>query len=335
MMNENLEFNFIEKQCLNHLESDHDKPKILFKEVFSARSKLIHTEAITRAQRYLIAEAELLEIIIEVDSYKIYEELGLSHLTPYCTKHLGLSEDVAANFVRVARKSITVPELKEAINEGRLSVTKAKTIVSVITQYNHSDWIEKAEALTKEKLEKEVAIASPHAKKSERAKPTGPDRVRFEFELSEADAKAFRRAQNLVSQKLKRAATLAETQAELLKVYLEKHDPVEKAQRAKNRSDKKAKSTQPSRDRSKPALAKSNRRAIKAEVLHAVNLRDKSGCQAELPDGTKCKSTRWLDIHHITPKSEGGADTIENLITLCSSHHRVWHKRYEKDRNKI
>ena len=67
--------------------------------------------------------------------------------------YLGLSEDVAANFVRVARKSRTVPELKEAIDEGRISVTKAKTIASVITSENHLDWIDKAQSLSKDKLE--------------------------------------------------------------------------------------------------------------------------------------------------------------------------------------
>lgn len=132
MQNENFEFNF-------------NQSPIVFKENLSPKNTLIHKEAILRAQRYLVAEAELLEIIIEIDKERIYENFGLTHLTPYCVKHLGLSDDVAALFVRVARKSQIVPELKLAIDEGRLTVTKAKTIASVITAENQSVWINKSE----------------------------------------------------------------------------------------------------------------------------------------------------------------------------------------------
>jgi len=39
------------------------------------------------------------------------------------------------------------------------------------------------------------------------------------------------------------------------------------------------------------------------------------------PDG-KNQPQGGCDVHHITPHSEGGADTIENLILLCPNHHK-------------
>ena len=318
MQNENFEFSF-------------NKAPIVFKKNISRRSSLIHTEAISRAQRYLVAEADLLEVIIEIDKEKIYEEFGLTHLTPYCVKHLGLSEDVAANFVRVARKAQHVPELKKAIDEGRLSVTKAKSIASVITAENHKVWIDKAQSLSKEKLEKEVAHASPQTRKPEKAKVSGPNTVRVEFELTEEEMKLFRRVQDLVSQKQKKPATLAETQNELVKLYLEQRDPVKKAERARKRSTAKNSPTvekQKSAERPVPGPfegASASRERLKAEVIHAVNLRDKSCCQAVGPDGSICGKSRWVHFHHIQPIAKGGENTAENLITLCSRHHRLWH----------
>lgn len=38
-----------------------------------------------------------------------------------------------------------------------------------------------------------------------------------------------------------------------------------------------------------------------------------------------CRNTLWLDIHHITPQSEGGEHGPDNLITLCGTHHRLHH----------
>ncbi len=38
-----------------------------------------------------------------------------------------------------------------------------------------------------------------------------------------------------------------------------------------------------------------------------------------------------VEIHHVTPVSEGGLSTLENLMTLCSAHHRIEHSidRYQ------
>lgn len=257
-----------------------DEPPVSFEINLDKKSEGIHERALLSSRKYLVAEAELLDAIIEVDRFKIYECFGFTHLSPYCVKYLGLSEDVAGNFVRVARKSVQVPELKAAIDSG-LSVGKAKTIASVITSGNQSDWIEKALNLPKHKLEREVAKVSPYSPRREQAKPVGEDKIWVGFELSDAEMALLRRAQDLVSQKLRKPAT---------------------------------------------HTRRNSRKTIPAAVKHWVNLRDRGECQARLPNGGKCKSKRWVDHHHIVPRSVGGRDVAENLTTLCSSHHRMHHR---------
>lgn len=298
-----------------NLSFDVDSP-VTFQETLDDPSRRLHERAISRAKRYLAAEADLLETIMEVDEHHLFEKFGLTHFTPYCVKYLGLSEDVAGNFVRVARKSKQVPELKQVIARGSLTVSKAKAIVAVLTPENHDHWITKAKILSKDKLEREVAKVSPYNPKSEKAKPVGESNVAVSMELPEEVMRMFRRAQEIVSQKTGKSVTLAETQAEILKAFLHKFDPVEKAKRAKSH---------PSRDGSKKVPA--NRRAgIPAAAVHAVNRRDKGCCHAKLPGGELCGSRRWTHLHHLNEKSKGGSDTLENLITLCSAHHRLWHK---------
>src|ERR1700759_5276299 len=109
---------------------------IVFQIELNEKSRAIHERALTRAQRYLVSEAELLESIIEADQDKLYEKFGLGFLTTYCVKHLGLDETVAGVLVRVARKSQVVPELKQAVMEGDISISNARTIASVITNEN-------------------------------------------------------------------------------------------------------------------------------------------------------------------------------------------------------
>jgi hypothetical protein len=45
-----------------------------------------------------------------------------------------------------------------------------------------------------------------------------------------------------------------------------------------------------------------------------------------------CRSSLSLDVHHITQKSEGGSDEIENLIVLCPTCHAAFHRgTYSKE----
>jgi hypothetical protein len=69
----------------------------------------------------------------------------------------------------------------------------------------------------------------------------------------------------------------------------------------------------------------SQREPIAAALLHQVNFRDQQRCTHQFPDGSRCNQSRWLEIHHRIPVSEGGENTFDNLTTLCSAHHRFRH----------
>ncbi|HSU38171.1 MAG TPA: HNH endonuclease [Polyangiaceae bacterium] len=56
--------------------------------------------------------------------------------------------------------------------------------------------------------------------------------------------------------------------------------------------------------------------ALRRQVLR----RDGGRCQVP-----GCRHATFVDVHHLRPRSEGGANTIENLVTLCSAHHRASH----------
>lgn len=57
---------------------------------------------------------------------------------------------------------------------------------------------------------------------------------------------------------------------------------------------------------------------VRAEVL----ARDRHHCQAP-----GCPHTRFLEVHHVKPKSEGGGNDPANLVTLCAGCHRLHHQR--------
>jgi hypothetical protein len=55
----------------------------------------------------------------------------------------------------------------------------------------------------------------------------------------------------------------------------------------------------------------------RTEVLE----RDRFRCRAP-----GCGNSRFLEIHHVKPKSRGGGNELGNLITLCSGCHRLHHE---------
>ncbi len=64
-----------------------------------------------------------------------------------------------------------------------------------------------------------------------------------------------------------------------------------------------------------------NRNAIPPGLRQKVLVRDQHRCQA-----AGCGATRFLEVHHKTPRALGGDNRLENLTTLCSRCHRFVHR---------
>jgi hypothetical protein len=56
-------------------------------------------------------------------------------------------------------------------------------------------------------------------------------------------------------------------------------------------------------------------------MRRAVLARDQHRCRVP-----GCTHATFVDVHHIVPRSEGGRNAAENLLTLCSGHHRAVHR---------
>jgi 5-methylcytosine-specific restriction endonuclease McrA len=123
----------------------------------------------------------------------------------------------------------------------------------------------------------------------------------------------------LESQRTRRAVKLSEALEALADLYLEKKDPVKKAERVLKRDADACVARHADR------IEQSDTRLIPAKTKHQVSLRD--GAQCTYTDrGKRCETRRWLDVHHVIPREHGGTNELENLTTLCSAHHRMEHQ---------
>jgi HNH endonuclease len=294
----------------------------------------VHQSALSAARTFKRAEAALLDSLLEVERTGVHFRLGYSSLFTYAVSALGLSEAVAYNSIAVARKMREVPELRAQVEE--IGVSKAKKIVSVLTKENQMEWLARAKTLSSRALEKQVAKMNPQAATPELTKYVSAERLDLRLGIDEELLGQLRRAQDQVSQSMGKPASLEDTLRAALAFYLRHKDPVEKAERAKKVVNKQVTGTVRAEDKSSARgeatevtgvthpVVREKRTPIPARVAHAVRLRDQNRCQAKT-QATRCGSTRFIDLHHIQPVSQGGPNTPMNLITLCRAHHRLAH----------
>ncbi len=257
----------------------------------------IHERALSAAKQIRKSESDLLLALQEVDLEKVYLELGFSSLFKYAEEALKLSPINAYDFITVARRASEFPALMNAVQSQRVTVAKTRRICAVVNEENQFHWIRLAESLSHRELEREIAKTNPDAPNPDRSKFVGNDRIELRFDVPENTAKRFEEARDVVSQMRQSAASFADTLDEALDEFLGIPD-----------SDAPELGTVPS-----------------SKLKKAVLRRDGRRCTFTAPDGRRCDSTRWLDVHHKIPRANGGGNEPENLVTLCSAHHRHLH----------
>jgi len=59
---------------------------------------------------------------------------------------------------------------------------------------------------------------------------------------------------------------------------------------------------------------------VPAAVRRQVYERDGGGCAYVSPDGRRCGSRWFIEVHHRRPWARGGAHTVDDLELRCRTH---------------
>ena len=320
----------------------------------------LHNEAVSTAKEFRKMERHLIEILMEIDSLRGFVVLGYQSMHVYCTKALGLSDAQAYSLVLVARKSREFPEIKLLVDSEKLNMANATQISRVIDRDNKVELLELGQSLSKRELEYEIKKICPEQLPKERVRAISENQSEMRLVVPKELEEALRRLQDLYSKRSKRSLSLTETLGVMAGELIKLHDPVKKAQRfldnkvltqrVLNHSllDNKILHQRILDPKVPQAILRSefvpvHRRRTRKDVLHQVNMRDRAQCTYCYPSGERCTDRRFLQVHHRVPVSRGGSDSIENLQTLCSNHHRFQHlsmpnvliKRMEEGERKI
>jgi len=283
------------------------------------------------SREHRLLESQLVSLLMEIDRLQLYRLLGCASLFTYVVSMLGFTEGAAYQLITVTRKAKDIALLKTALEEQRLSVAKASRIASVLSAENASELIEFASRHTSRETDLEVARRAGRDGNERRSSLKIPVRVLAKL----------KHVQSLMGQ----VGSFEEMLESLADYYIEREDPVKKAERAlAKRAVAAAESGSANSERSERAesvrseLVRSKSRArprnsahpkrkpLTAHQIHTVNARDGRRCAFIDANGNRCPNERWLHVHHVHSVARGGSNTPENLITLCSRHHQLVHQ---------
>ena len=287
----------------------------------------LHETALKLCETKRRIESQIVEVLVEIDTSKLYRHFGCTSLFQYCVSQLGLSESVAYSFITVARKISEVPELQAAIQGNELSVSKASRLAPALRRENALEMIDFAKRHSSREIDNEVA------------KRTNKDPM-VQLKIKKSTLVKLKRASEVLAQKAGKSVDSVGALEAVLEDFLERHDPVRKAARAGERrrvvmSESAARQSQSTKTNNRelrpvgvghsPSKLQP-RKKLAASLKHQVFQRDNGQCTFRDAKNQRCTNRQWLHIHHIKSKALGGEDTIENLTTLCSNHHDLVHQ---------
>lgn len=285
-------------------------------------------KACVQQERTLVTK--VLEHLQEVERRRLYGDFGRTSLFDYAVKELGYSEDQAHRRIQAMRLMKTVPEVKEKLDSGALSLTNAAKAQGLfrrarlsfefkaMTKRSKLAVLKSIEHKSTRDAERKLLKFQPRdVLPADRQKAISPNHTELKVVLNQNTIAKLEEVRALLGPK-----GVEWSHDELLQVMAdatiarlkEKRFGKRRAQQSQRSQTTNASSTSQilgAHQVGERTSAK-NQRYVPASVKHAVWQRDHGQC-------CKCGSRQNLQYDHIRPVGLGGSAAIENLRLLCFS----------------
>lgn len=282
---------------------------------------------VSLAARINAATYELLVLVRQFDERAGWLKWGLANCAEWLHWRCDLSMSAAREKVRVAHALKTLPAVTAAFSSGELSYSKVRSLTRVARVDNEEALLSFALRTTTSRVEercRELRYGTTASKT--------PELVDERWSAQQADALVTVANAYLSGNGEKAACTSGNYQVTVHvdRSALVKDDgrsslPIESVRRLCCDGDA---VVIVENEGGEPLSVGRKTRTVPIAIKRALRARDK-GCR--FPG---CHHMRFVDAHHIKHWSAGGETSLDNLMLLCSRHHRLAHEggfRIERD----
>jgi hypothetical protein len=300
--------------------------------------ELAHHEITRLARDRAMHEHALGRALLRAKRAKAWEPMGLGTLYEYTERYAGLSFRQTEERIRVAEALEYLPLLSAALAEGVVHFSAVREITRVAVPETESAWVIAAKALSVGQIERMVRrkIKGDH--------PDDPDRPeanrhRIVLEVSPQTYAAYREAQAKLREDSDER--LSEEDGLLLMARSVLQGPSDEG-----RSSYQVLVTRCD-DCKRTTMEGHGRNVFVDETVaetvdcDAQRIDDAGKAKQDIPPATRrlvmrrhggksgvpsCQIARYLDIHHVVFRSDGGTHDPDRLCPLCSAHHARVHE---------
>jgi hypothetical protein len=315
-------------------------------------SHLSNDDLLSLAQSHVLrscdVDADLVQLLGEIDARQLYAPRAFSSMHAYCTRELGMSDDVACNRIAVARLARRIPRVLDFVRTRRIHLTGLRLLAPVLTEANCEVVLARATGKTRNEIEELVVEFQPKpavpavirklptrsdaapvgpapesslpllpASASRPSPPPRPPRV----EPLSADAfKVQFTASTELRDKLEQAKALLRHRfpdGDLAKIVdLALDLLISEVKKERFGVGRKPRGTEPA------AVASRSSRHIPDAIKREVYERDGGQCTFTSAEGRRCTEKSWLEFDHIEGFARTGEHSADSLRLLCRRHNQ-------------
>jgi 5-methylcytosine-specific restriction endonuclease McrA len=303
-----------------------------------------HRELQRIAKRRATLDVDEARWIVVAKRMRVHVELGYATFLEYLERVLGYRRRVAFERVRVAEALETLPRTREMLEDGEVSYSVVREITRVAEVETEQAWLDAIDGKTIDEVERIVSGHAPGDLPTDPGDPQLEPRrwaVDLDPDVYALVLEARRQIEEQMGGTLDDNTFVAALCERALGAGAGDANVKPRYQIALTICERCERATQDARGQVIDVAPTVPARTL-CDAEHVGHLDGRpERVTSEIPLKTRrhvlrrdhgrcrvpgCRGSKWLEIHHIVPRAEGGGHEPEKLVTLCGAHHRAHHE---------
>ena len=287
-----------------------------------------------------------LELLFDAEDTRMFRRFGYPTMQAYMVAELDCTMHTANEKLRVARELLDLPSMMDELRDGKLNWTKVRELTRVATEETEDEWLEAIEGKGSTEVQQMVKGHKKGARPGDRPDPSIVKEW-IGLEVTPQIAAMWRQVRIALDDDAGRHLSDDELAEQICKRVLTPEAPVDAPSKpafqiaiTTCRYCKHSYQVGPGAEDEisdsaieralcdavfvgdleddEPTRAKS---IIPYPTRRKVFIRDRFACAVP-----GCTSKRFLEVHHLRRRADGGGHEPWNLLVLCDGHHVALHE---------